>query len=61
MGVTAGVPNLLLAVARPRLGSGPGPDGSGWYHGLHIELKKPGERKPEGQQEEFLEDVIAAE
>jgi hypothetical protein len=60
MGVLPGVADLELSVPRQRPAGDLGPDGSGWYHGLFIELKRRGGDKPTGPQAEFLADMEAA-
>jgi hypothetical protein len=39
-GSVAGVLDILLDVPRPRPAGDPGPDGSGWFHGARVELKR---------------------
>jgi hypothetical protein len=59
-GVMAGVADLFLPrpIRRP-LEDHPGPDRSGWYHGLYIEMKRIKGEKPKGEQAEFLRDMKA--
>ena len=54
MGVLAGIADLALDWPMPRDPDDPGPDGSGWYHGAKLEMKRVGGEKPAGQQLEYL-------
>lgn len=58
-GVKAGVADLALDWPMPRDPDDPGPDGSGWYHGAKLELKRVGGDKPTGDQLEYLLEMHA--
>jgi hypothetical protein len=59
MGVKEGVSDLALDWPMPRDPGDPGPDGSGWYHGAKIELKRVGGEKPTGPQADYLREMEA--
>lgn len=54
MGARPGVADTCLDFPMPRPGGDPGPDGTGWYHGAKLELKRVGGDKPEGDQAAYL-------
>src|SRR4051812_43101856 len=59
MGVLRGVADLALDWPMPRDPGDPGPDGSGWYHGAKLELKRRDGDPPDGDQAAYLLEMEA--
>lgn len=60
MGTLAGISDIVIDHPMPRDPGDPGPDGSGWYHGARLELKRRDGDPPTGDQAEYLRDMEAA-